>query len=99
MKLLKKAGLALIAASFSMTAMANEVNLNEASKDELLKGITGLSAAQADAIIQYREKEGVFMKVPELLHIGIGSDIIWPNYNNLSVGGATAGKKDPNRLN
>lgn len=99
MKLLKKTGLALIAASFSMTVMANEVNLNEASKDELLKGITGLTAAQADAIIQYREKEGVFMKVPELLHIGIGADIIGPNYNNLSVGSATAANKDPNRLN
>jgi competence ComEA-like helix-hairpin-helix protein len=99
MNSIKTTSLALLIASFSISAIANEVNLNKASKDELLKGIIGLTEKQANAIIEYREKEGVFMKVPELLHIGIGPDIIGPNYNNLSVGGAGAGDKKPSRLN
>lgn len=98
MNTFKKTSLALIIAGFSLPALANQVNLNTASKDELLKGIQGLTEKQADAIIQYREKEGVFVKVPELLHIGIGRDIIGPNYEKLTVGGATAADKEQNRL-
>ena len=99
MKTYKKIGITLIATAFSLPAFAAQVNLNTASKSELLKGIDGLTEKQANAIIQYREKEGVFMKIPELLHIGIGRDIIGPNYNKLSVGDATAGDKKPSRLN
>ncbi|MFT5395147.1 MAG: DNA uptake protein ComE-like DNA-binding protein [Gammaproteobacteria bacterium] len=58
MNIIKKAGLALIFAASSLSAIANPVNLNKASKDELLKGITGLTEQQADAFIQYREKKG-----------------------------------------
>ena len=86
-------------AGLSLPALANQVNLNTASKDELMKGITGLTEKQAQAIIDYRKKEGVFAKVPELLHIGIGRDVIAPNYDKLTVGNATAGDKKPSRLN
>ena len=85
-----------VMAGFSLPALANQVNLNTASKDELLKGLNGLTEAQADAIIQYREKEGVFVKVPELLHIGIGREIIEPNYNKLTVGDVDWGDKKSN---
>ncbi len=98
MNTLKKTGLALVIAAFSLSALANEVNLNTASKDALLKGLSGLTAKQADAIIEYREKNGVFVKIPELLHIGIGSDIIGPNYSKLTVGGVNAGNRKEDRI-
>ena len=96
---LKHTTLGLVLAGLSLPAFANQVNLNTAGKDELIKGISGLSEQQAQAIIDYREKEGVFAKVPELLHIGIGRDVIAPNYEKLTVGDATAGDKKPSRLN
>ncbi len=83
-------GIAL--AGFSLSAMANQVNLNTASKDELLSAIKGLSTEQADAIIQYREEVGAFVKIPQLLHVGVDRDVIEPNYNNLTVGDATGEK-------
>lgn len=96
MNMMKKTILTVAIAGLSLPALANQVNLNTASKDELLKGLDGLTEAQADAIIQYREKEGVFVKVPELLHIGIGKDIIEPNYNKLTVGDVDWGDKKQN---
>ena len=98
MNKIKRSALAVVIVGFSLPAFATQVNLNSASKDELLKGIEGLSEKQAEAIIQYREKEGVFVKVPELLHIGIGSDIIEPNYNKLTVGDVNWGDKKKDRL-
>lgn len=56
MNKIKKVGLALMSAATSFSAMVNQVDLNKASKNELLKGITGLTEQQADAFIQYREK-------------------------------------------
>lgn len=95
MKLNKQVIAGIVLAGFSLPALANQINLNTASKDELLKGIEGLTEEQAEAIIDYREKEGVFVKVPELLHIGIGRDIIGPNYNKLTVGDVSAADKKP----
>ena len=96
MNMMKKTIMTVMIAGLSLPVLANQVNLNKASKDELLKGLDGLTEAQADAIIQYREKEGVFVKVPELLHIGIGRDIIEPNYNKLTVGDVDWGDKKQN---
>ena len=93
MNMMKKTIMTVMIAGLSLPVLANQVNLNKASKDELLKGLDGLTEAQADAIIQYREKEGVFVKLPELLHIGIGKDIIEPNYNKLTVGDVDWGDK------
>ena len=96
MNKIMKTTLAAVFVGFSLPVLATQVNLNTASKDELLKGIEGLSEKQADAIIQYREKEGVIVKVPELLNIGVGRDIIEPNYNKLTVGDVDWGKKKVN---
>ena len=96
MSIFKNATLAVVMAGFSIPALANQVNLNEASKEELLNGLQGLTEEQADAIIKYRTEEGAFVKVPELLHIGIGRDIIEPNYSKLTVGDADWGDKKVN---
>ena len=80
-------------AGLSLPVLATQVNLNEASKDVLLKELNGLTGEQADAIIKYREEKGAFVKVPELLHLGIGADVIEPNYNKLTVGDADWGDK------
>jgi len=42
MNVLKSTEPGLILASLSLPVLANQVNLNAASKDELLKGVSGL---------------------------------------------------------
>ncbi|WP_428909191.1 helix-hairpin-helix domain-containing protein [Niallia sp. Krafla_26] len=49
-----------------------KVNLNKASQTELLT-LTGIGPSKADAIIQYREENGSFEKIEDLMEIsGIG---------------------------
>ena len=93
MNILKKTMFTAVMAALSLPVLANQVNLNEASKDVLLKELKGLTKEQADAIIKYRNEKGAFVKVPELLHIGVGADVIEPNYNKLTVGDADWGDK------
>ncbi len=93
MNTLKKTMLTIVMAGFSLPALANQVNLNEASKETLMKELKGLTEKQAEAIIEYRKKEGAIVKIPELLHIGIGRDVIGPNYNKLTVGDVNWGDK------
>ena len=93
MNILNKSMIAVMLTGLSLPVLANQVNLNEASKDVLMKELKGLTSEQADAIIKYRKEHGAFVKVPELLHIGIGADVIEPNYNKLTVGGVDWGKK------
>lgn len=93
MNILNKSMIAVMLTGLSLPVFANQVNLNEASKEVLLKELKGLTEKQADAIIKYREEKGAFVKVPELLHIGIGADVIEPNYNKITVGDADWGDK------
>lgn len=102
---LKQTALAAIISATAIAAVAtppetkdNLINLNTASKEMLNKGISGLTATQADAIIAYRTKEGVFVKLHELHYAGIGREIIEPNYNKLTVGNVSTADKKPSRL-
>ena len=72
-------------------------SINKASKDELLKGISGLSAEQAQAIIDYRNDHGVLANLHELYILGVSPDVIEANYNKLDLGGATWADKKPDR--
>lgn len=49
------------------------VNLNQADADTLVRELKGIGPAKAQAIIDYREQQGVFVSVEELLEVkGIG---------------------------
>ena len=97
MNKLKTGGLAILLTMFSIPALAAQINVNEASKDDLLKGISGLTEKQAEAIVQYRNDHGAIVKLHELYMLGVSPDVIESNYAKLSVGGATWGDKNPDR--
>ncbi len=52
---------------------ANSVNVNTASAEEIAEGLKGVGATKAEAIVQYRNANGNFMHIDELVNVkGIG---------------------------
>ena len=47
---------------------SNKVNINIASKDELMT-LTGIGEAKASSIIDYREKHGRFNRIEDIMNI------------------------------
>ncbi len=68
-------------------ANSNKVNINTASKTELMNDLTGISSQQADAIIKYRQNSGAFLDLQDLLFAkGVGRKFIMSNYDKMTVG-------------
>ncbi|MEQ8426581.1 MAG: ComEA family DNA-binding protein [Gammaproteobacteria bacterium] len=65
---------------------ADTVNINTADKETLMTVITGVGEKKADAIIEYREKNGPFKSIDELMNIkGIGQGTLDKHRNMLTV--------------
>jgi len=63
----------------------SKVNINEASKTELMK-LAGVGAGSAQKIIEYREAHGPFKKTQDLEKVdGIGKGVIEKNAGRISV--------------
>jgi competence protein ComEA len=61
------------------------INLNQASKAELMK-LTGVGAGTAERIIAYREAHGPFKRVQDLQKVeGVGKGVLEKNLNRLTV--------------
>ncbi len=90
---MKKLLLALIAFFvFSSMALA-AVNLNTATKEEL-DGVKGIGPVKAQAIIDYRKKNGLFISVDELENVqGFGDKSVAKIRSGLTVGAASPAKK------
>lgn len=64
----------LLASFFSLAAWAvNPVNVNTANAEEIADGLKGVGLSKATAIVAYRETNGKFIHVDELVNVkGIG---------------------------
>lgn len=71
---MKKVLLGLLTALFCLTAWAGDpVNVNTASAEEIADNLKGVGLSKAQAIVSYREENGAFIHVDELVNVkGIG---------------------------
>lgn len=83
---MKKLLLALIA-FFAFTSMAlSAVNLNTADREEL-EVVDGIGPKKAEAILNYRDKHGLFKSVDDLKNVnGFGEKTVAQMRSKLTVG-------------
>jgi competence protein ComEA len=84
----------LIAAFLPVVAWAGPVNINTADAKTLARELDGIGPAKAQAIVEYREKNGAFKSADDLLKVeGIGSRVLEQNRSNIRVekGGSESG--------
>ncbi|MEJ5057627.1 MULTISPECIES: ComEA family DNA-binding protein [unclassified Pseudomonas] len=75
-----------VAEHASVTAPSGKVDLNGADASTLQKELSGIGEAKAKAIVAYRETNGPFASVDELLEVkGIGKAILDRNREKLEV--------------
>lgn len=70
----------------STLLLAEVVNINTADKESLMSAITGVGEKRAEAIIAYREQNGPFKSIEELVEVrGVSASIVEANMDNLSL--------------
>ncbi len=70
----------------SPKAQSGKVDLNQADAPTLQRELSGIGLAKAKAIVEYRESNGPFASLDELLEVkGIGKAILDKNRNKLEV--------------
>lgn len=75
-----------IAAQMTTVEESAKVRLNSADAETLRRDLFGIGAAKAKAIIAYRESNGPFTAVDELLEVkGIGKALLEKNRDRLDV--------------
>jgi competence protein ComEA len=74
---------ALIASSISMAA---PVNINSASAEEIAQALNGIGPSKAQAIVEYRETNGLFNQADEIVYVqGIGDSTYQKNRDDILV--------------
>jgi competence protein ComEA len=75
-----------ITAQMPTAEQSAKVNLNAADAETLRRDLFGIGAAKAKAIVAYRESNGPFTAVDELLEVkGIGKALLEKNRDRLSI--------------
>ena len=79
----------------SMTWAQGAVNINTASAEEIAEGLKGVGLSKAQAIVEYREANGTFLHVDELVNVkGIGIRTIDQNRGLILLGSETATREE-----
>jgi competence protein ComEA len=69
-----------------LVAWSGAVNINTADAGTLAKELDGIGPARAQAIVEYREKNGAFKSPEDLLKVsGIGQRVLDQNRDNIRV--------------
>ncbi|HZM69905.1 MAG TPA: helix-hairpin-helix domain-containing protein [Candidatus Cryosericum sp.] len=85
--LLMLAGAALPPPLAAAQPQAEKVNINAATVDELVT-LPGIGPSYAQRIVEYREKNGPFKKVEDLLNVrGIGEKTFERIRDRITIGG------------
>lgn len=85
---------ALVAVGAPLMASAGPVDINRADAATIAKELDGIGPSRAQAIVQYREKNGPFKSADELRKVkGIGDKVLEQNRANIRLGGDTAKKQ------
>ena len=83
---------ALIATLLPIGAWAGPVNVNSADAATLAKELDGIGPSKAQAIVDFRQKNGPFRSAEDLLQVdGIGERVLEQNRANLRFSGAGTG--------
>ena len=73
---------------FSFNAFAEPVNINKASAQEIADSLNGIGIIKAEAIVDYRKKEGNFSSLDELSNVkGIGEKTVAKNKKDIKLKG------------
>ena len=77
---------AVFAVAVPVGAFAGQVDINKADAATIAKELKGIGPAKAKAIVEYREKNGAFRTVDELLKVeGIGTKVLDQNRSSIVV--------------
>jgi competence protein ComEA len=69
-----------------LTALAGPVNINTADAKTLARELTGIGLSRAQAIVEYRQKNGPFHTADDLANVkGIGKQMVEKNRANIRV--------------
>lgn len=75
-----------LALTLSAFVYASPVNINTADAPTLSKNIKGVGMKKAQAIVNYREKNGKFNKIEDLMKVkGIGVKLLEKNTGSIIV--------------
>jgi competence protein ComEA len=70
----------LLLALFSVNVLATPVNINTADAQTIANALNGIGEKKAQAIIEYREKNGDFKTIESLMEVaGIGDKTVEKN--------------------
>jgi competence protein ComEA len=87
MKILRSAVTALALLACGAVFAAEPVNINTADAQSLAAAISGVGLKRAEAIIAYRDKNGPFKSVNELVEVrGVGESIVEKSRDRLTTG-------------
>lgn len=74
----------------ALVSAQQPVNINEADAASIARSLNGVGASRAQAIVQYREENGPFNSVDDLVKVsGIGSKLLDRNRAVIVVDSAT----------
>jgi len=76
----------LIAACVPVFALAGPVDINKADAKTIAKELDGIGLSRAQAIVEYREKNGAFKSLDDLKKVkGIGAKTLEQNRSNIRL--------------